>query len=88
MLAVNELATNSVRHARGGGVLRVWQEVGALLCEVEDEGRIRDPLAGRVRPVDDRPGGRGLWIVNHLCDFVQLRVLPAGSLVRVRMIVG
>jgi anti-sigma regulatory factor (Ser/Thr protein kinase) len=88
VLAVNELATNSVRHAKGGGVLRVWQEAGALFCEVEDEGRIRDPLAGRVRPIDDRPGGRGLWIVNHLCDFVQLRVLPAGSLVRVRMTLG
>jgi anti-sigma regulatory factor (Ser/Thr protein kinase) len=88
VLAVNELATNSVRHARGGGVLRVWEEAGELVCEVEDEGRIRDPLAGRVRPVDDRPGGRGLWMVNHLCDFVQLRVVPTGSLVRVRMTVG
>jgi anti-sigma regulatory factor (Ser/Thr protein kinase) len=88
VLAVNELATNSVRHAKGGGVLRVWEEAGALVCEVEDEGRILDPLAGRVRPADDRPGGRGLWMVNHLCDFVQLRLVPAGSLVRVRMVVG
>ena len=85
VLAVNELTTNSVRHANGGGVLRLWQEDGATVCEVRDEGRIRDPLAGRVRPADERPGGRGLWMVNHLCDFVQLRRLPAGSLVRVRM---
>ena len=85
VLAVNELTTNSVRHAHGGGVLRLWQEDGAAVCEVRDEGRIRDPLAGRVRPADDRPGGRGLWMVNHLCDFVQLRRLPTGSLVRVRM---
>ena len=88
VLAVNELATNSVRHANGGGVLRLWEEGGAVVSEVQDEGRIRDPLAGRVRPVDDRPGGRGLWMVNHLCDFVQLRRVPAGSLVRVRMDVG
>jgi anti-sigma regulatory factor (Ser/Thr protein kinase) len=88
VLAVNELATNSVRHAGGGGLLRVWEEDGATVCEVRDDGRIRDPLAGRVRPVDDRPGGRGLWMVNHLCDFVQLRRVPAGSLVRVRMNVG
>ena len=85
VLAVNELTTNSVRHAKGGGVLRLWEEDGAAVCEVRDEGRIRDPLAGRVRPVDDRPGGRGLWMVNHLCDFVQLRRLPTGNLVRVRV---
>jgi anti-sigma regulatory factor (Ser/Thr protein kinase) len=88
VLAVNELVTNSVRHANGGGRVRVWQENHAVVCDVQDEGRIRDPLAGRVRPVDDRPGGRGLWMVNHLCDFVQLRRVPAGSLVRVRMNVG
>jgi hypothetical protein len=30
-------------------------------------------------------GGRGLWIVNHLCDLVQLRSSPAGNVVRLHM---
>ena len=73
VLAVNELATNSVRHGGGKGVLRVWEQAGAFVCEVSDSGRIGDPLAGRERPESLGFGGRGLWIVNQLCDLVQVR---------------
>ena len=73
VLAVNELATNSMRHGGGRGLVSVWRENGALLCEVADRGHIADPLAGRERVPDVRGGGRGLWLVNHLCDLVQVR---------------
>jgi hypothetical protein len=33
-------------------------------------------------------GGRGLWMVNQLCDLVQLRTLPAGAVVRLHLYVG
>jgi anti-sigma regulatory factor (Ser/Thr protein kinase) len=85
MLAVNELATNSMRHAGGTGVVRAWVDDGALVCEVRDDGRITYPLTGRVRPPHDQPGGRGLWLVNHLCDLVQIRSLPTENIVRVRI---
>jgi anti-sigma regulatory factor (Ser/Thr protein kinase) len=84
-LAVSELATNSVRHGGGQGTLRVWTEAETLLCEVHDRGRIEDPLAGRIRPTLDQHAGRGLWLVNHLCDLVQIRSTPTGSTVRVQM---
>jgi hypothetical protein len=29
--------------------------------------------------------GRGLWMVNRLCDLVQLRSFPDGAAVRVHM---
>jgi anti-sigma regulatory factor (Ser/Thr protein kinase) len=54
-------------------------------CEVRDRGWIDDPLAGRERPSDLRGGGRGLWIVNHLCDLVQVRSSASGSVVRLQM---
>ena len=73
VLAVNELATNSLRHGGGHGVLRIWEHDGTFCCEVRDGGRIEDPLAGRVRPDHLNGSGRGLWIVNHLCDLVQVR---------------
>jgi anti-sigma regulatory factor (Ser/Thr protein kinase) len=85
VLAVNELATNSMRHGGGRGVLSVWQENGTLLCEVTDRGHIADPLAGRERPPDARGGGRGLWLVNHLCDLVQVRSLHGGNVIRLHM---
>ena len=85
VLAVNEVATNSVRHAGGHGTLRAWQERGALICEVSDGGRLDDPLAGRRRPDFTEPGGQGLWITNQVCDLVQLRSSSDGSAVRIHM---
>jgi anti-sigma regulatory factor (Ser/Thr protein kinase) len=85
VLAVDELATNSLRHGGGRGTLRIWRDHGALVCEVRDPGRIEDPLVGRARPAVDRDGGRGLWMVNQLCDLVQLRTFPSGAVVRVHV---
>jgi anti-sigma regulatory factor (Ser/Thr protein kinase) len=84
VLAVNELVTNSVQYGGGGGTLRIWTESDALVCEVRDRGYIDDPLAGRIAPPVEQHGGRGLWLVNHLCDLVQIRSTPNGTVVRVR----
>jgi len=85
VLAVNELATNSVQYGGAGGTLRIWREPGALVCEVHDRGFIRDPLVGRLPPPVDQYGGRGLWLVNQLCDLAQIRSSPDGTVVRVHM---
>ena len=84
-LAVNELASNSIRHGGGAGTLTTWRENGSLICQVSDRGRIREPLVGRLRPAPDQASGRGLWLVNHLCDLVQVRSDDRGSVVRVHM---
>jgi anti-sigma regulatory factor (Ser/Thr protein kinase) len=85
VLAASELATNSVRHATGAGSARVWTEGGTLFCEIRDAGLIEDPLVGRVVPPVDALGGRGVWIVNQLCDLVQVRSSGAGTAVRVHI---
>jgi anti-sigma regulatory factor (Ser/Thr protein kinase) len=85
VLAVNELVTNSVQYGGGGGTLRIWSEHDELVCDVRDRGYIEDPLAGRIAPPVDQHGGRGLWLVNHLCDLAQIRSTPNGTVVRVRM---
>jgi anti-sigma regulatory factor (Ser/Thr protein kinase) len=87
-LAVNEVASNSVRHAGGAGTLRMWSEDGALVCEISDQGRIADRLVGRVHPSPEQQSGRGLWLVNQLCDLVQIRSADAGTVVRMRMWLG
>ena len=85
VLAVNELATNSVRHGGGGGLLLMWTEGETLMCEVRDAGQIEEPLVGLRRPSPDRSSGRGLWLVNQVCDLVQIRSAQSGSAVRVHM---
>jgi anti-sigma regulatory factor (Ser/Thr protein kinase) len=85
VLAINELATNSLLHGGGMGTLRMWKEADTLLCEVNDRGQITEPLTGRTPPRPEQATGRGLWVVNHLCDLVQIRSTPTGSVVRVHM---
>jgi anti-sigma regulatory factor (Ser/Thr protein kinase) len=84
-LAATELATNSIRHGGGEGTIRVWREGDTLICEVSDEGRIDAPLVGRQRPQPQATTGRGLWVVNLVCDLVQIRSRPAGNVVRLHM---
>lgn len=85
VLAVHELATNSVRHGGGRGTCRLWRDGAALVCEIRDRGWITDPMAGRRRPAVDQPGGRGLWLVNQLCDAMELTSSPDGTVIRVWM---
>jgi anti-sigma regulatory factor (Ser/Thr protein kinase) len=84
-MAVNEVATNSVRYGGGAGTLRMWPDAGSLIVEVRDSGVIRDRLVGRQTPDADQEGGRGLWLVNQFCDLVQVRSLPDGVRVRLHM---
>jgi anti-sigma regulatory factor (Ser/Thr protein kinase) len=85
VVSVNELAGNSLRHGGGTGTLRIWEQGRSLICEIEDAGRIDKPLVGRERPTADQERGFGLWLVNQLCDLVQVRTFKAGSVVRLHM---
>jgi anti-sigma regulatory factor (Ser/Thr protein kinase) len=85
LVAVTELASNSIRHGGGAGTVRVWGEQDAIVCEMRDSGRLADPLVGRQRPTVDRRDGRGVWLVHQLCDLVQIRSSHAGTTVRIHM---
>jgi anti-sigma regulatory factor (Ser/Thr protein kinase) len=82
--AINELTTNSVKHADTHGLLRFWATPEEVIFQVEDAGHIADPLAGRRRQATSS-GGLGLWMVNELCDLVEVRTsAAAGTTIRVR----
>jgi anti-sigma regulatory factor (Ser/Thr protein kinase) len=85
VLAVNEVATNSLLHGGGKGTLRVWRDSSALTCEVRDSGRLHTALVDRERPTPDASGPRGLWLANQLCDLVQIRTFATGTAVRLHM---
>ena len=81
VLAINELTSNTVKHADTHGVLRFWNAPGEVIFQIEDSGHIADPLAGRRRQVQGA-GGLGLWMVNHLCDLVEVRTGADGTTIR------
>ena len=85
VLSAHEVASNSVRHGGGEGVMRIWQDDDGVACEFRDSGRLEQPLVGRARPELDQTGGWGLWLANQLCDLVQIRTLPDGNLVRLHL---
>jgi anti-sigma regulatory factor (Ser/Thr protein kinase) len=82
VLATSELAANSVVHGGGTGTFRIWRKDGRVVVEVEDAGRIEEPLVGRIRPTQTQLSGRGLWLANQLCDLVQIRSGINGTTVR------
>ena len=82
VMAVNEVATNTIRHGGGQGELRVWSEGPSLVCEVSDRGHLISPLAGRVPPTLDDGSPGGLWLANQLCDLVQIFSSADGTVVR------
>ena len=85
VLAVSEVAANTLRHTRSAGTLTIWRQAGELVCEIQDEGTITDPLAGQRRPGPDATGGHGLWLVYQVCDRVELHSDKNGTVIRMHM---
>lgn len=84
VVAANEIASNSLLFGGGHGAVRLWRD-DAVVCEVRDAGTITDPLIGRRLPGFDEHDSRGLWMVNQLCDLVQVRSSAAGTVVRLHV---
>ena len=85
VLAVSEVAANTVRHAKSPGSLKIWYDTEEIVCQIQDEGTITDPLAGRRQPSLEAMGGHGLWIVNQVCDEVEIRSDETGTTIRLHM---
>ena len=81
ILAVSELATNTLQHTTGGGRVRVWAGPGRVVCDIVDGGPLRVP--GRGMPSADMVRGRGLAIVDRVCDGVDIAAVPGGTRVRI-----
>jgi anti-sigma regulatory factor (Ser/Thr protein kinase) len=82
-LAASELTTNSIYHGGGTGSVAMWATPTSAIVQFSDLGRVDDPLTGRRMPSPDDPGGgRGVYLVNQLCDLVQLRSSARGTTIR------
>jgi anti-sigma regulatory factor (Ser/Thr protein kinase) len=85
VLAVSEVAANTVRHTTSPGSLKIWCDSDEIICQLQDEGFIADPLAGQRRPSLEAMGGHGLWIVHQVCDEVEMRSDETGTTIRLHM---
>ena len=88
VLAVNELVMNAVHHGGGKGQLNIWETDNTVVCEIQSEGIIEEPMVGRNVPEPHHETGRGLWIVNQLCDLVQIRSTATGTTVRIHKVIS
>jgi len=83
MLAMSEIAANSIRHGHEPRYLRIWVDGRRITCEVGDSGPgPEDPLLGYRPPNQALAGGRGLWIAQQLCDALAIDQRGATTVVR------
>jgi anti-sigma regulatory factor (Ser/Thr protein kinase) len=80
-LVTQELAVNTLTHSPGRGLLEVWTADDHLIVQVQDGGRITDPLVGR-RPPEPPHVGHGLFLVHQLADLVRIHRESSGTTVR------
>jgi anti-sigma regulatory factor (Ser/Thr protein kinase) len=85
VLAVSEVAANTIRHAQSPGSMEIWLDGEEIICEMRDDGIITDPQVGRRTPPPDATNGHGLWLVHQVCDLVELHSDENGTIVRLHM---
>jgi len=84
--AVDEVATNAIKHGGGSGVLQVWTGPQTILCQVSDSGPgLRDPLAGQLPNAPGQAGGCGLWLARQFSDLLELHSDAGGTVVRLQV---
>lgn len=83
VLAVNELASNSVEHGAGHGTLSAWSGPHDVTVEIADRGRMDVAFPGLVAPPAGGVRGRGLWLASELTDVLQVWSDEHGTVVRV-----
>jgi len=81
VLAVDEVATNAVRHGGGRGQLDLWLAEGHVWFQVSDTGPGFAAALPARAPEPTVPGGRGLWITGQVTDELRIATGPTGTTV-------
>lgn len=84
-LAVNEVATNAVRHGAGHGEAYMWATDRRVICEISDAGTAKANFLGFLRADPQGGSGHGLWIARQICDLLEMRTGATGTTVRLHM---
>ena len=84
-LACHEAIANALRHGGGRADVHLWREADTLVCDVRSPGGFGDLLAGRRAADPGSATGRGLLLINEICDLVQLSATSKGATVQMRV---
>jgi anti-sigma regulatory factor (Ser/Thr protein kinase) len=98
VIAVHELASNSVRHGPGCGRLRIWTDRLFLICEIADGVLAGQDHAEPAEPPGASPdanglpwpveSGHGLWLVGKVADRFAVRCDDLGATATATFAVG
>jgi anti-sigma regulatory factor (Ser/Thr protein kinase) len=80
-ITVHELAVNTIVHSGGAGLMSIWVADHHVVVQIDDGGRIVDPLVGR-RPPGPSEIGHGLAVVHQVADLVRVHRTGEGTTVR------
>lgn len=83
VLAVTEVATNALEHGAPPAAVSLWATSTSVICQITDNGRFTEPLAGLLPPQMNQRRARGLWMAHQLCD--QLYLWPEPTTIRLQM---
>jgi serine/threonine-protein kinase RsbW len=81
VLAVDEIATNAVRHGGGAGELTLWVADHKLWFRIADNGPGLRTALPKKPPGLRQIGGRGLWIAAQVTDELSIESGPDGTVV-------
>jgi anti-sigma regulatory factor (Ser/Thr protein kinase) len=78
VLAVSELATNTMRHTAGPGAVQLWVTHDGLMVQVSDSGTLPAAVAAGPFSFPSQPavGGYGLALAAKFSDQMHVRAAP------------
>ena len=85
VFALSEAASNALKHGDGTYRARLWGREDGVVGEIVTHSVIDDLVVGRRRPGWDATDGRGLWLINQVCDLVELRSDDEATVVRMHV---
>jgi anti-sigma regulatory factor (Ser/Thr protein kinase) len=85
LLAVSELASNTLRHSSGPGTLRLWSDEKSLFVQVSDTGSLPGAAVAATPsfPGKSAEGGYGLALAGEFSD--EMHIHPGPAVIRLRL---
>jgi hypothetical protein len=84
-ITMRRSSTQPCTHGNARCTTRIWHDGDEVVTEVRSHSAVQDVMAGRRRPAADALEGRGLWLINQVCDLVELRTGASGMTLRMHV---